>query len=345
MQTNDFNYHLPPHHIAQTPVEPRDSSKLLVLDRNTGNMEHRRFTDLPQYLRDGDVLVFNNSRVIPARLHGNHEDTGGKAELLLISRLEPGIWKAVGKPGRRLKQGSKFYIETSFDNELWFEVLETGDDGMLTIRLSSEVIIEGAGQIPLPPYIHVPLSDPERYQTVYARIPGSVATPTAGLHFTPRLLDELKAQSVKLVEATLHVGLDTFRPIRAEDPQQHVLHGEYFEISDNASAEINAARQGGHRVIAVGTTSVRLLEQAAQVSERSGSSDLLPYAGWADLYILPGHKFRNVDAMITNFHLPRSTLLMMVSAFAGRELVLKTYHDAISKGYRFYSFGDAMLIL
>ena len=345
MQTNDFNYHLPPDHIAQTPVEPRDSSKLLVLYRNTGSVEHRRFTDLPQYLQDGDVLVFNNSRVIPARLHGSHEDTGGKAELLLISRLEPGIWKAVGKPGRRLKQGSKFYIETSFDSELWFEVLETGEDGMLTIRLSSEVIIEGAGQIPLPPYIHVPLSDPERYQTVYARIPGSVAAPTAGLHFTPRLLDELKAQGVKLVEATLHVGLDTFRPVRAEDPKQHVLHGEYFEIEENASSEINAARQGGHRVIAVGTTSVRLLEQAAQLSECSDASDLQPCTGWADLYILPGHKFRNVDAIITNFHLPRSTLLMMISAFAGRELVLKTYDEAISKGYRFYSFGDAMLIL
>ncbi len=345
MRTSDFDYYLPPHLIAQTPVEPRDSSRLLVIYRDTGHMEHRRFYELGDHLREGDVLVFNDSRVIPARLYGRREGTGGRVEFLLLLRLKPGVWRAVGKPGRRLKPGSRSRIEGDSGSELWIEVLEATEDGVRTVRLSSEEGIERVGQIPLPPYIHTLLDDPERYQTVYARVLGSVAAPTAGLHFTTGLLETLKAKGVQQVYVTLHVGLDTFRPVREEDPVEHRLHGEYFELDKDAAAQINAARREGRRVIAVGTTSVRLLEQASLYAEGKGSSELLPVSGWAELYILPRHRFRLVDAMITNFHLPRTTLLMLVSAFAGRELVLDAYREAIAREYRFYSFGDGMVIL
>ena len=345
MRTSDFDYYLPPHLIAQAPVEPRDSSRLLVLHRGTGRMEHRRFPDLVGYLREGDVLVFNDSRVIPARLHGIQEGAGGRVELLLLLRLRPGIWKCLGRPGRRLRPGSRFRVEGDSPTELWVEVLEAAEDGVRTVRLSSEEGIEGAGRIPLPPYIHTPLDDPERYQTVYARAPGSVAAPTAGLHFTPELLEALKAGGVREVCVTLHVGLDTFRPVHGEDPEEHKIHGEYFEIDAEAAAQLNAARREGRRVIAVGTTSVRVLEQAALHAEDRGSKELVPTSDWAELYILPGHRFRAVDAMITNFHLPRTTLLMLVSAFAGRERILSAYEEAIAREYRFYSFGDGMLLL
>jgi len=308
-------------------------------------MEHRRFYELGDHLREGDVLVFNDSRVIPARLYGRREGTGGRVEFLLLLRLKPGVWRAVGKPGRRLKPGSRSRIEGDSGSELWIEVLEATEDGVRTVRLSSEEGIERVGQIPLPPYIHTLLDDPERYQTVYARVLGSVAAPTAGLHFTTGLLETLKAKGVQQVYVTLHVGLDTFRPVREEDPVEHRLHGEYFELDKDAAAQINAARREGRRVIAVGTTSVRLLEQASLYAEGKGSSELLPVSGWAELYILPRHRFRLVDAMITNFHLPRTTLLMLVSAFAGRELVLDAYREAIAREYRFYSFGDGMVIL
>ena len=263
MRTSDFDYHLPPRLIAQTPVEPRDSSRLLVLHRDTGHMEHRRFYELVECLREGDVLVFNDSRVIPARLHGRREDTGGRVEFLLLLRLQPGVWKAVGRPGRRLKPGSRFRIEGDSAYELWVEVLEASEDGVRTVRLSSEEGIEEAGQIPLPPYIHTPLDDPERYQTVYASVPGSVAAPTAGLHFTPGLLENLKSKGVRQVYVTVHVGLDTFRPVRGDDPREHKLHGEYFEVNEDAVTQLNAARREARRVIAVGTTSVRLLEQVS----------------------------------------------------------------------------------
>ena len=318
---------------------------MLVLRRDTGHMEHRRFYDLVDLLGDGDVLVLNDSRVIPARVHGRWEDTGGRVELLLLLRLEPGVWNAVGRPGRRLKPGTRLRIEGDSHGELWIEVLEAADDGVRTVRLSSEEAIQAAGRVPLPPYIHTPLGDPERYQTVYARVPGSVAAPTAGLHFTPGLMESLKANGIRTVFVTLHTGLDTFRPVREEDPGDHKLHGEYFELGEDAAAEVNAARREGRRVIAVGTTSARLLEQAALYAEQEGSSQLLPTSGWAELYILPGHRFRTVDTLITNFHLPRTTLLMLVSAFAGRELVLSAYREAISREYRFYSFGDCMMIL
>ena len=353
MRTSDFDYHLPRHLIAQTPVEPRDSSRLLVLDRETGRMEHRRFYELVEHLRDGDVLVFNDTRVIPARLHGRRVDTGGRVEFLLLRRLSPGVWKAVGKPGRSLKPGSRYRVKGDSDNELLIEVLDVSEDGLRTVRLSSEDGIDKAGQVPLPPYIHEPLSDPERYQTVYSRVPGSVAAPTAGLHFTPELLQAIEAKGVHLVYVTLHVGLDTFQPVREEDPRDHVIHGEYFELGEVAAAQINAARAEGRRacpersrrVIAVGTTTVRLLEQAALNAEDKGASELASTSGWAELCILPGHRFRLVDAMITNFHLPRSTVLMLATAFTGRDLMLATYQEAIASGYRFYSFGDAMAVL
>ena len=346
MRTSDYDYHLPPHLIAQTPVEPRDSSRLLVLHRGTGRIEHRRrFDELVNYLREGDVLVFNNSRVIPARLHARREDTGGRVEFLLLMRLRPGVWRALGRPSRRLVPGSHFLIEGNTRTELWIKVLEATEDGLRTVHLSSEEGIEGAGRMPLPPYIHTPLDNPERYQTVYSRVPGSVAAPTAGLHFTPELLETLRAGGMRPVYVTLHVGLDTFRPLRAGDPREHVIHGEHFQLDEDAAAQINTARKDGRRVIAVGTTSVRLLEQAALYAENRGAPELVPTSGLAELYILPGHRFRVVDAMITNFHLPRTTLLMLVSAFAGRECVLNAYREAIAREYRFYSFGDGMLIL
>ena len=345
MRTSDFDYDLPARLIAQTPVEPRDSSRLLVLHRDTGLRDHRRFYELPEYMRPRDVLVFNDTRVIPARLYGRREDTGGRVELLLLSRLQPGAWKAVGRPGRRLRPGTRVRIEGRPGGELLAEVLEASQDGVRTVSLSSEEGIEAAGQLALSPYIHTPLRDPERYQTVYSRVPGSVAAPTAGLHFTPMLLEALKARGVAQVYATLHVGLDTFRPLRGDDPQEHTIHGEYFELGEDAAALLNAARAEGRRIVAVGTTSVRLLEQAALSAEAKGSPHLIPASGWAGLYILPGHPFRVVDAMITNFHLPRTTLLMLVSAFVGRERVLDAYREAIAGEYRFYSFGDSMMIL
>ena len=345
MRTSDFVYHLPPHLIAQTAVGPRDSSRLLVLHRDTGHLEHRRFYELPEYISEGDVLVFNDSRVIPARLHARREGSGGKVEILLLQRLEPDVWKAIGRPGRRLTPGSRFLLEGDTQDGILAEVQETAANGVRTVRLSSEDGLEEAGEIALPPYIHMPLEDPERYQTVYSRVPGSVAAPTAGLHFTPGLLKAIEARGVRQAYVTLHVGLDTFRPVHEENPAEHSIHGEYFAIDDAATTQINATRQDGRRVIAVGTTSVRVLEQAAIWSKRGGSPELRPTAGWAELYIMPGHRFRVVDAMITNFHLPRTTLLMLVSAFAGRERVLETYQEAITREYRFYSFGDAMLVL
>ena len=341
MRTSDFDYHLPQSLIAQSPVEPRDSSRLLVLHRATGRIEHRPFVDLPELLAPGDVLVFNDTRVIPARLVGRREDTGGRVEFLLLERLEPGFWRALGKPGRSLVPGRRVVM----DRGLEVEVVEAAGDGAWNVRLSFEDNIGAAGEMPLPPYIHAPLEDPNRYQTVYARKPGSVAAPTAGLHFTPALLDDLRAKGVRLAFVTLHVGLDTFRPVRVDDPLGHKLHGERYELGQEAAAIINDARREGRRVVAVGTTSVRLLEQAALLAEDAGCHELRAASGRADLYILPGHRFRMVDAMVTNFHLPRTTLLMMVCAFAGRDAVLAAYLEAIELGYRFYSFGDGMMVM
>ena len=283
MRTGDFDYYLPPDLIAQTPAEPRDSSRLLVLHRDTGRTEHRRFHELPRCLRDWDVLVFNDSRVIPARLFGRREDTGGTVEVLLLSRLQPRTWQAIGKPARSLVPGRRFALDGDAGVGAWMEVLEASQDGMLNLRLSSEEDVERVGHVPLPPYIHSTLEDPERYQTVYSRVPGSVAAPTAGLHFTPELMRELEAGGIRPVYVTLHVGLDTFRPIHGEDPREHVIHGEYFHLDQEAATTLNRARGEGRRVIAVGTTSVRLLEQAALRSEAAGSLELVACSGRASL--------------------------------------------------------------
>ena len=351
MQTSDFDYHLPPELIAQTPIEPRDSSRLLVLHRTSGQVEHQRFDQLLEYLRPGDVMVLNQSRVLPARLYGRREDTGGRVELLLLKRESPGIWQALGKPGRRLHPGTVVVLD-SREGEAAQEgpaptvtVLSSQEDGIKRVRISPEEDWHQWGETPLPPYIHQPLEDPERYQTVYARESGSVAAPTAGLHFTRSTLDNLQRLGVLPVFVTLHVGLDTFRPVHGEDPTQHEIHTEYYEVGAETVAALNQARSQGRRVIAVGTTSVRVLEQLALKMVEEGDAELKPTAGQAGLFILPGHQFRLVDAMITNFHLPRSTLLMLVSAFAGREPVLAAYREAIERQYRFYSFGDAMLIM
>ena len=342
MRTSDFDYPLPRELIAQTPMEPRDRSRLLVLDRGRGTLAHHRFNELPSLLRNGDLLVFNDSRVIPARLYGHRADTGGRVELLLLRRDVPGVWQCLGRPARRLRPG----IRIAFDEGLEARVLEAGESGLRRVELSDETLVERVGQVPLPPYIHTPLEDPERYQTVYAgQHRGSVAAPTAGLHFTHELMRRLEAGGVQLAFVTLHVGLDTFRPVEEADPREHKLHTEFWEMPPQAADAINRARRESRRIVAVGTTTVRVLEQAALLGQAQGCDGVQPGGGWADLFILPGHHFRLVDAMVTNFHLPRSTLLMLVSAFAGRECVLDAYQDAVQERYRFYSFGDAMLVL
>jgi len=336
LQTQDFDYQLPPELIAQEPIEPRDSSRLLVMDRQRGTWQHRRFYEITDYLVAGDVLVFNESRVIPARLFGTRE-FGKKAEALLLRRLEPCVWEALLKPGRRLGVGSKL----AFGDSLRAEVTAEGEGGVKTLRFSGEIPLGKVGGVPLPPYIHKPLKRPERYQTVYARNEGSVAAPTAGLHFTPELIARIKDKGVKCVYLNLHIGLDTFRPVRVQNPEHHPIHTEFGVVSPEAAAEINRAKEDGRRVLAVGTSTTRLLETAALPEPPY----IRPFSGWTDLLILPGHEFRVVDGLVTNFHLPCSTLLMLVSAFAGREFILSAYGEAIGQKYRFYSFGDAMLII
>jgi S-adenosylmethionine:tRNA ribosyltransferase-isomerase len=338
MKTSDFDYHLPPELIAQTPVEPRDHSRLLVLDRAKGSMEHRHFYDIIDYLREGDVMVFNDSRVIPARLKGKRVGSGGKAEILLLRRTDESTWEALVKPARRLLPGAVIEIEP----DIRAEITGTGDRGIRVLRFSDESRLLPAGEVPLPPYVHRPLEDPERYQTVYARVTGSVAAPTAGLHFTPELLGRIEQRGIRCLWTTLHVGLDTFRPVTEEDPRQHIIYREYGIIGEDTAAALSRARQAGRRIIAIGTTTVRLLEKAAEAGQ---VTEIPPFHDWVDLFILPGHRFRMVDAMVTNFHLPRSTLLMLVTAFGGKELIYKAYREAIEQCYRFYSFGDAVLIL
>jgi S-adenosylmethionine:tRNA ribosyltransferase-isomerase len=342
MKTSEFDYDLPPELIAQTPAEPRDHSQLLVLHRASGNIEHRHFYDLPEYLKEGDVLVFNDSRVIPARLFGFIEVTGARIELLLLRRLKDNTWEAMAKPGKKLKNGSALQLVDSNGGHpggLTATIVDRRDDGIRIITLSDEILIDSYGHTPLPPYIKTPLDRPERYQTVYSRIKGSAAAPTAGLHFTPGLLDELREKKVGLAFVTLHIGLDTFQPVREEDPARHKIHTEYGELGTETAELINKARKDKKRVIPVGTSSMRIVEAASQ------SGTAVPFRGDISLFIMPGYTFKAADAMITNFHLPRSTLVMLVSAFAGRERILSTYKTAMESGYRFYSFGDAMLIL
>jgi S-adenosylmethionine:tRNA ribosyltransferase-isomerase len=342
MKTSDFDYDLPSGFIAQTPLEPRDSSRLLVLDRHSGALEHAVFRDLGKYLNPGDLLVLNQTRVIPARIYA-HKHTGGRVEVLLLRREDLLTWEClVG--GRGLSAGRTIAIE----NGPVAEIVEVLDGSRRRIRFAEpiEPFFPRVGNVPLPPYIHEPLRDPERYQTVYAHDPGSAAAPTAGLHFTARLMDELQGKGIGIAYVTLHVGLDTFAPVTEDDPTAHEIHTEWCDLPKVTADAINNTRKADGRVIAVGTTTVRTLESAAKQSlliERQ--SQVKPFTGNTDLFIMPGCTFQLVDGMITNFHLPKSTLIMLVSAFAGRESILYAYGVARIEGYRFYSFGDAMLIV
>jgi S-adenosylmethionine:tRNA ribosyltransferase-isomerase len=341
VRTADFDYTLPSDLIAQTPIEPRDSSRLLVMPRATSAFEHRIFQDIVDYVRPGDILVCNESRVIPARLHGR-KPTGGHVEVFLLTRRSERTWEALVR-GKGLRPGAQVTIEGSDGRTAAVAtMIEEMAEGVRLIEFDRPMapLLAQVGAVPLPPYIHESLADPERYQTVYARVAGSVAAPTAGLHFTPELIARLAAMGVGFAFVTLHVGIGTFRPVQVDDVEEHVMHAEWGELPTEVAGRIQATRAAGGRCIAVGTTAVRVLESAARASE-----EVAPFAGWTDLFITPGFRFRAVDALITNFHLPRSTLLMLVSAFAGRESVLNAYQEAMRLRYRFYSFGDAMLIL
>jgi S-adenosylmethionine:tRNA ribosyltransferase-isomerase len=340
LKTSDYNYHLPQEMIAQTPIEPRDHSRLLVINRATASLNHRRFADVSDYLKAGDVLVFNNSRVIRARLFAERRDNGKRIEILLLRRLEPNLWECLIGSKKRVEIGMQ--AKMTGETDVTAEVVELGESGIRIVRFSDETVLPKIGLVPLPPYIHTPLVDPERYQTVYAETEGSVAAPTAGLHFTPSLLERLRNMGVHCVFVTLHVGLNTFRPVQVDEITDHPIFPEYGMISQAVAQKINIAKKEGRRVICVGTTSVRLVESAAHAS-LDGS--LQEWKDWVNDFIYPGYTFKVMDAMINNFHLPKSTLLMLVSAFAGRELVFKSYQEAITQKYRFYSFGDAMLII
>ena len=335
MRLSDFDYDLPEGFIAQTPIEPRDSSRLLLLPREEGTVSHRVFGELPTLLRPGDLLVFNNTRVIPARL-AVHKSTGGRGEILLLSQIDRLSWECfVGGKGARV--GTRYALDCA---PVTAEVVDVLEGPRRVVAFSDDIrgYLSQAGEMPLPPYIHTRLTDPERYQTVYAHIPGSAAAPTAGLHFTPELLARLVAVGIGRAEVTLHVGSDTFQPVKGDDLSQHHMHGEWCTVPPETVAAIAATRAAGGRVIAVGTTTTRTLEAAAQ------GGALLPFVGVVDLFIQPGYRWRVIDGLITNFHLPKSTLLMLVSALAGRERILAAYEEAKSQGYRFFSFGDAMLI-
>jgi S-adenosylmethionine:tRNA ribosyltransferase-isomerase len=341
MRTSEFDYDLPPELIAQTPAEPRDSARLLLLDRTGSRLEHRVFHELPDILRPGDVLVANNSRVLPARLRGRRAGTGGAVEALLLHERGDDEWSALVRPGRRIRPGETLLFASG---GLVATVLDRGEGGERRLRLHAAAgtvwdAIHRAGVVPLPPYVHTPLADAGRYQTVFARDEGSVAAPTAGLHFTPGLLKRLQERGMALRYVTLHVGAGTFKPVQGEDPAAHTMHAEWAELEAETATYLNAARAEGRRLVAVGTTTVRVLETAARDGE------LRPFRGWTDIFIVPGYRFRAVDALITNFHLPRSTLLLLVSAFAGKALIDHAYANAIAQRYRFYSFGDAMLIV
>ncbi len=348
---SDFDYHLPPELIAQTAAEPRDSSRLLVLERATHTITHRQsFRDILDYLRGGDVLVVNESKVIPARLLGKKAKSGGQIELLLlkpsdiIHLTESDTWTVLVRPGRGTKPGARFvFTNPSGGESLEAEVLEVTPTGERVVKFSRPPLdfLEHYGQMPLPPYIHQQPADPNRYQTVYATRPGSAAAPTAGLHFTPELIEQVKAKEVGFERVLLHVGLDTFQPVKEENALEHQMHGEWCKIEADVAARLNAARAKGGRVIAVGTTAVRTLESAFDV--KAGLQKA--FEGDTNIYIYPGKPLRAIDGLITNFHLPKSTLLLLLSAFAGREFILQAYSEAVRERYRFYSFGDACLIL
>ena len=338
MKSSDFNYELPEELIAQTPLETRSDSRLMVIDKKTGVRSHEEFSNLPSFLKPGDLLIFNNSRVIPARLIGERSG-GGAAEVLLLSDLGNDRWECLVRPGKKLKPGSII----QFSEGLKGFVEETTDFGGRIVRFEYSGIwlelLDRIGQMPLPPYIHEQLEDKERYQTVYSKHPGSAAAPTAGLHFTPEVLKELSDKGIETDFVTLHVGLGTFRPVQVENVTDHVMHKEYFEVTESCLAKIKAAKAEGRRVIAVGTTSVRVLETLASWGENP------TLAGWTDIFIYPGYSFKWVEGLVTNFHLPQSTLLMLVSTLASKKIILDAYEEAVAERYRFFSFGDSMLIL
>lgn len=340
MKINDFDFYLPEELIAQHPLKERDASKLMVLDRKSGNIEHRIFRDILNYLEPGDCLVLNNTRVIPARLIGAKVGSGGKMEFLLLKRIDKDTWETLVKPGKRAQIGSKF----EFGNgELKAEVIDIGEDGSRIIKFKYEGVFEEVldrlGQMPLPPYIKERLEDKERYQTVYSKEEGSAAAPTAGLHFTEELLEKIKNKGVNIAFLTLHVGLGTFRPVKVENIEEHNMHSEYYCMTKETADIINSTKDRGKRVIAVGTTSCRTLETIGDENGR-----VREQSGWTDIFIYPGYKFKIVDALITNFHLPESTLIMLVSAFSSRENVMNAYNTAVKEKYRFFSFGDAMFL-
>lgn len=341
MDVKDFYYDLPQELIAQDPLEDRSSSRLMVLDKITGEVEHRHFKDITEYLRPGDCLVINNTKVIPARLYGVKEGTEAKIEILLLKRKENDIWETLVKPGKKCKIGTKIVFGEGI---LTGEVVDIVEEGNRLIQFHYEGIFEEIldrlGQMPLPPYITHQLQDKNRYQTVYAKYDGSAAAPTAGLHFTPELLQQVRDMGVEIAEVTLHVGLGTFRPVKETDVLKHHMHSEFYKIEQSEADKINKAKKEGHRVIAVGTTSTRTLESAA---DENGF--LTEKSGWTEIFIYPGYQFKVIDALITNFHLPESTLVMLVSALAGREHVLAAYETAAEEKYRFFSFGDAMFIV
>ncbi|MBS7143816.1 MAG: tRNA preQ1(34) S-adenosylmethionine ribosyltransferase-isomerase QueA [Roseburia sp.] len=341
MDVKDFYYDLPQELIAQDPLEDRSSSRLMVLDKITGEVEHRHFKDITEYLRPGDCLVINNTKVIPARLYGVKEGTEAKIEILLLKRKENDIWETLVKPGKKCKIGTKIVFGEGI---LTGEVIDIVEEGNRLIQFHYEGIFEEIldrlGQMPLPPYITHQLQDKNRYQTVYAKYDGSAAAPTAGLHFTPELLQQVRDMGVEIAEVTLHVGLGTFRPVKETDVLKHHMHSEFYKIEQSEADKINKAKKEGHRVIAVGTTSTRTLESAA---DENGF--LTEKSGWTEIFIYPGYQFKVIDALITNFHLPESTLVMLVSALAGREHVLAAYETAVEEKYRFFSFGDAMFIV
>ena len=354
MDVKDFYYDLPNELIAQDPLLDRSSSRLLVLHKNSGKLEHRHFADILEYLTPKDCLVINNTKVIPARLFGQREGTQGKVEILLLKRKEQDLWETLVKPGKKAKPGTKILFGEGI---LTGEVEDVVEDGNRLIRFSYEgifeEILEQLGQMPLPPYITHQLKDKNRYQTVYAKYDGSAAAPTAGLHFTPELLDEIRGKGIPIAEVTLHVGLGTFRPVKAEQVQEHHMHSEFYQLDEQAAKIINETKRRGGRVICVGTTSCRTVESAAtklleehQLDDRQEEKFWVKScSGWTDIFIYPGYQFQVLDALITNFHLPESTLVMLVSALAGREQVLNAYRKAVEERYRLYSFGEAMLIL
>ncbi|WP_192947408.1 tRNA preQ1(34) S-adenosylmethionine ribosyltransferase-isomerase QueA [Staphylococcus cohnii] len=340
MDIEAFDYHLPESLIAQTPLKNRDESRLLVLGRKTGNIAHKHFKNIIDYIESGDTLVLNDTRVMPARLFGLKEETGAKVEMLMLTQLEDNDWEVLLKPAKRIKVGDKLSFG---EGKIVAECLETLDQGGRIMRLNYEGILQERldelGEMPLPPYIKERLDDPDRYQTIYAKASGSAAAPTAGLHFTDELLEQLKAKGVNIAFITLHVGLGTFRPVSVENIDDHEMHSEYYQMNQETADLLNATKTNGHRIFSVGTTSTRTLETIMQTR-----NNFVAESGWTDIFIYPGFDFKAIDGLITNFHLPKSTLVMLVSAFSSRDYILNAYQQAVKSEYRFFSFGDAMLI-